>query len=250
MLATQRISIDRRGAGDVALVGAQDQIGAVERIDHVWAAADERLRRLPGRRRVGGRRHHEGARRRHDVKEVGGRVSKLDDERRGVRGPHAHLVLAGLTRQSLGRTDDHAQHVRRGRAGPRVQQAQPGAAHVLGGERGAVAEGEVLADDEFVGATVVADLPAGGERRIRLTGLVEAGQPGVELEEELDVAGIGDEGRVEGSGGSRQVAQRRAGSRDRRPGGPRRGHDEHRRKDCGHAGQQSHAGFGTGAARG
>jgi hypothetical protein len=49
---------------------------------------------------------------------------------------------------------------------------------------------------EGVDQPAVARLPAGGEGRIRVPDLVEAREPGIDLQEKFDVAGIGDEGRI------------------------------------------------------
>ncbi len=86
--------------------------------------------------------------------------------------------------------------------------------HRVGHERRPVAELEAVADGELVRQPVLADLPARRQRRIRLALVVEPRQASVELEQELDVGGITDEGRVKRSGGSGEVAKARSGRAD------------------------------------
>src|SRR4029453_2728390 len=100
-------------------------------------------------------------------------------------------------------------------SGRRIEEAEPGASDVLSDERRAIAEGQVVSEREPIREPVVADLPARGQRGVRLSGLVEARQAGVELQDQLDIGSIGDVRRIERAGGSREEPKQR-------PGGPNR----------------------------
>ena len=203
--------------------------------------ASESHRRVAGRRRLPAWRRCRGSR------TPGGAARRPASSR---PAPDADLVLLGRSGEPLGRSSHDAEDVRGGGLGGGVEQAQPRAADVLGGERRAVAEGQVVADGELVGEAVVADLPAGGQRGVWLPGLIEPRQPRVQLEQELHVAGVGDEGRVERAGSSAEVAKRRAGGRRRRCRRPQRQYEQARRDERGHPGQTSHAGSSSRRARG
>ena len=86
-------------------------------------------------------------------------MAQLDHEGGVIGRGDAHLVLACGPGQPLGRAADDAEHVGRRGSRRRVEQAQPRAAHVLGGERRPVAELEALAELELVGQPIRADLP-------------------------------------------------------------------------------------------
>ena len=62
-----------------------------------------------------------------------------------------------------------------------------------------------------VGTAVSCDIPRPSQARVDPSLLVEAGQPGVQLQEQLDISGIGDASRIERFHLAAEVSQRRVG---------------------------------------
>ncbi len=184
---------------------------------------------------VGVGRNHEGGRRGRDLREVARRVTQRDHQRRVVRRLDGDVVLRSAGQSLLGAGND-AQHVGCRAAGRRVQDAQPRPADVLGPERRAVRELEAVSQPEGVGPAVVAHRPRLGQGWIRLAVLVQPRQARIQLEQELHVGRVADEGRIQGLWLAAQVAEhvvgRLGGARgQRRIEGDDQGESEHRDPD-------------------
>ena len=117
--------LDRGRPGDVLLVGPQHEVGPLGSVDGVRAAADERVRGLPGLGGIGRWRDDERRRRGRDLDEVRRRMAEADDEGRVVGRLDGDLVLAGVTGHARRRALDDAQDVGRRGLGRRIQEAEP-----------------------------------------------------------------------------------------------------------------------------
>ncbi len=224
--------VDRGRPGPVAGVGEKrvavrhggaEQVAA--RTDESWAglqggrvAADGG--RDNGQRRAGG-----------DRGEVTGRACQADLHR-GPGGDDPDLVGARCSGRVVAGSLHVVEQRRQRRRPPWVDDTEPAAAHVVGGERRAVGELEVRPQGEDDRPSAVAKLPALGEGRAGRPRRVDRGEA---LEQ------LGDEGGAPGIAGRRRIEGRRLAHQDpdrsrRRPCRCRdeRGRREHDGHERGH----------------
>ena len=207
-------SLDRGRPGPVAGVGEQRVAVRRSRAEQVAARPDETRAGLQGGRvAADGGRNHGQRRAGGDRGEVTGGARQADLHR-GPGGDDPDLVGA----RGAGRVVAGALHVveqrRERRWPPRVDDAQPAAAHVVGGEPRAVGELEVGPQGEDDRAAAVAKLPALGEGGAGRPRRVDRGEA---LEQ------LGDEGGAAGVAGRRRIEGRRLAHQDP---------DRSRRRQC------------------
>ncbi len=228
--------------GHVLGVGGEHQVRPIHPLRGVRPRAHELLHRLPVGRRVGVGRDDERGGRCREGQEVTGGMLQVDDHGPLVGRADAHLVDRAGPRPPRSRPLDHVQDVRGQRPGRWIEDAQPRTTDVGREEGRAVAEVEIVAKLEGVGPTLVAELPACRQGGVDRSLLVDAGQSGVQLEQELDVSRIGDERGVQRAHISGEVAQRpTAGRRWLSGRGDQNEEGEGRNEQPGSRAQAAHA---------
>ena len=194
-------------AGHVFRVGDQHQRLVVQAVGDVWAGADEAVDRLPA---AGWRRRSAEPRRRSAWPRSPGSSSPdgagVTTRVVVVRRLDGDLVLGAAGQPFIGAGDD-AQHVRcvLPVAGSRMRSHERRTSSAPSGD--AVREVQAVAQAEGVGPAVVAHRPRIGQRWIGLAVLVQSGQAGIQLQQELHVGRVADEGGIQRLRLATQVAE-------------------------------------------